>query len=290
MDRIEDFEVNSPRWLSLKNFEGEVWKDVPNFEGFYLVSNMGRIKSLDRETKYQRKQDSVVTYRHFKGQILKASNYGEYLICHLKANNTKKAVKYHRIVCAVFHPNPNNLPEVNHINEIKTDNRADNLEWCTRRYNALWGTAIERQRIALTNNKGNSVVVYQFTLNGDFVAKYPSINEAGRVTGIEPSNILSVCNNKKSSSAGGYLWSYTQDPKEILYKIKRKKHGLTIYGKRRIIQYSLDGKFIKEYNSIKEASIITGINKNTIQKVCSNYGYQKTAGGYKWAYSDENQG
>lgn len=287
MDKIEDFDVNSHRWLSMEDFEGEVWKDVPDFEGLYLVSNMGRIKSLDRDTKYQRRKDSVAIFRSFKGQIIKASKYGEYLICHLKRNRTQKAVKYHRVVCSVFHPNPNNLPEVNHINEIKTDNRADNLEWCTRRYNATWGTAVERLRTALINNKGNSVVVYQFTLNGDFVAKYPSANEAGRVTGIEPVNILSVCNNKKSSSAGGYLWSYTQDPTEILNKVKRKKHGLSVYGKRRVCQYTVNNEFVKEYDSIIDASKATGISKVTIQKVCSHYGYQKTAGGYKWEYAND---
>lgn len=286
MDRIQDFEVNSPRWLSLEDFEGEVWKDIPEFEGFYMASNMGRIKSLDRHTQYIRKRDSIPSNRFFKGRIIKASFYGLYLICHLKIDQKKVSVKYHRVICSIFHPNIHNLPEVNHINEIKTDNRADNLEWCTRLHNSHWGTAIERARNALINHPSNSVTIYQFTVDGKFVAKYPSANEAERTTGINAVNIISVCNNKKSSSAGGYLWSYTQDPKTILEKVKRKKKGLLVYGKRKVRQFSKDGDFLREYESIKEASVITGISKSTIQKVCSHVGYQKSAGGYKWEYSD----
>lgn len=284
MDRIEDFEVNSPRWLSLEDFEGEVWRDIPNFEGYYLVSNMGRIKSLDRNTKYRRSRDSISTSRFFEGKIIKASLYGKYQICHLKIGDLKKAVKYHRIVCSVFHSNPNNLPEVNHKNEIKTDNRADNLEWCDRKYNLNWGTAIQRISIAGTNHPQKSHIVYQYTLDGKFVSKYPSIAEAERITHIKSANIYSVCKGTKSSSAGGYIWSLSQDPTAVFAKIKRKIKGLSVYGKRRVRQISLDGKTINEFNSIVDASKSTGINKTTIQKVCNHYRYQKTAGGFKWEY------
>ena len=93
MDKIQDFEVNSPRWLSLENFDGEVWKDIFNYEGWYQVSNMGRIKSIDRWVIFNsdKRKSSV---RLLKGQIIKASLRGFYLICHLKKNSTSKLVKY----------------------------------------------------------------------------------------------------------------------------------------------------------------------------------------------------
>ena len=286
MDRIQDFEVNSPRWLSLEDFDGEIWKDIPDYEGYYQVSNMGRIKSLDRYITYQRPRDCRPRTDFWKGTILKASWYGSYLICHLKKHGKSKAVKFHRVVCSVFHPNPDNLPEVNHINEIKTDNRADNLEWCTRQYNAKWGTAIDRDRIARINHPDLSVIVYQFTLDGKYVAKYPSAREAERVTGIKATNILSVCCNQKSSSTGDYIWSYTQDPTVIIQKVKRKANGLKRYGKRKVCQFTKEGDFLREYESLSAASKITGINRTVIQKVCAHVGCQKSAGGFKWEYSE----
>ena len=282
MDKIQDFEVNSPRWLSLENFDGEIWKDIDGYEGWYQVSNMGRIKSIDRWIKYNSyvRKGSV---RLQKGQIIKASPRGLYLICHLKKNNTSKLVKYHRIVCDTFHPNINKLPVINHINEIKTDNRADNLEWCTRKYNANWGTSRLRQSINLRNHPLKSRQVYQYSIQGQLLYKYPSIKEATRVTGIKESNIASVCKGGRSSSAGGFLWSFSSNIEDVQKIIKRKKtkrprRGRTVY------QYTLDGKLVASYVSVGEASRQTGICKITIINVCNHVGYQKTAGGFKWSY------
>lgn len=284
MDNIQDFEVNSPRWLSLDDFEGEIWKDIPNFKGLYQVSNMGRIKSMDRYIVYKRPQDSKQRKVLYKGTILKASHYGKYLICHIGHNNKKISIKYHRLVCSVFNSNSENLKEVNHLNEIKTDNRAENLEWCTRKQNANWGTAIKRSSVARVNHPDLSRVVYQFTLDGQFVAKYPSAKEAARHLGLKSANILSSCHDLFSSSTGGFLWSFTQAPDVILQKRKRKERGLQFYSEKAVRQLSKDGYLIKEFPSIAEASRQTGIEKNTISRCCKHYGYYKTAGGYKWEF------
>ena len=283
-ERITDFAVNSARWLSLEDFEGEVWKDIPNYEGLYQVSNMGRVKSLDRYVVSKRPQDSIERKRFYPSTILKAFFYGNYLMCHIGINRKMKAVKYHRLVCSVFHPNPKGLPEVNHLNEIKTDNRAENLEWCSRVHNARWGTSIKRSSIARKNNADLSLVVYQFTLDGKFVEKYPSATEAERKTGIKMTNILSVCHNKRASSAGGFLWSFTQSPDVILQKRKRKEQGLKHYGGKPVRQLSLSGVLVNEYPSIEEAARETGIHKDTISRCCKHWGYYKSAGGYKWEY------
>lgn len=286
-DSIQDYAVNSVRWLSMEDFEGEVWKDIPDYEGWYQVSNFGRIKSVDRQFMLQRVCDSVPRVIKCKACIIKAcTKRGDYLTCHLKKNGTNKSVKFHQVVCKAFHPNPDGLPEVNHINEIKTDNRADNLEWCTRRYNATWGTIISRLIKAQVNHPNKSRKVYQYDKDGNFITAYPSIKEASRVTGAKEANIASVCNNSKSSTAAGFIWSFTQDAVGIAQKVNRKRTNKAVYADRPVAMYDLNGNFLKKFPSIAQASAHTGIHKDTISRCCKHEGYYKTAGGYKWEYAD----
>ena len=145
MDRIQDFEVNSPRWLSLEDFEGEYWKCIPGFNNCYMASNLGRIKSLERDDVYYRTDYKTTCVRHRNTKIL---HYGQdkdgYYACAPCLNGKRFAKKVHRLIALTFIPNPNNLPCINHINEVKTDNRVVNLEWCTSLYNVRYGTAIFR--------------------------------------------------------------------------------------------------------------------------------------------------
>lgn len=284
-ESIENYAVNSARWLSIVDFDGEVWKDIPDYEGWYQVSNYGRIKSVDRLVQ-ERRRDGKQKVKHCKACVIKGSIYGNYLVCHLKKKGTSKAVKFHRIVCSVFHENPLNLPEVNHKNEIKTDNRADNLEWCSRKYNATYGTAISRIVSQTRNHPSLSKKVYQFSMDGKPIASYPSVKEAMRATGIKDVNIRSVCDNGKSSSAGGFIWSYLNSHKDVIRKIQRKNNNATSYAKKKVSQYTKDGFFVKSFSSIKEAASATGIDKDTISRCCKKIGYYHTAGGYKWKFNE----
>ena len=106
----------------------EIWKDIPGFENKYQVSNIGHIRSLNYK-------------RTGKCKIMKTPiDNTEYLQITLCKNNKKYKYKVHQLVALVFIPNPNNYPQVNHKNEIKTDNRVENLEWCTPKYNNNYGT------------------------------------------------------------------------------------------------------------------------------------------------------
>ena len=100
---------------------GEIWKDIPNYEGLYQVSNLGNIKSLFRYKKILKPIKNTLGY-------LKVSLY---------KNKKIKVFSIHRLVAETFIPNPNNLPEINHKDGNKGNNNVENLEWCTRQQNIL---------------------------------------------------------------------------------------------------------------------------------------------------------
>ena len=114
----------------------EEWRPVVGYEGLYEVSNTGQVRSLDR-----------FYYRLHKGKVLSPTKdrYG-YLTVTLNCNGKSKTIKIHRLVAQAFLPNPDNLPQVNHKDEVKTNNSVDNLEWCTAKYNVNFGTRQERYR------------------------------------------------------------------------------------------------------------------------------------------------
>lgn len=120
----------------------EIWKDIIGFEGLYQVSNFGRIKSLPRQVKT--KGGSL---RTVGGRILSCGHQSktEHQIITLSKSGRIYSFPLHRIVALAFIPNPQNLPIINHIDEDPTNNRADNLEWCTHRYNINYRGALSRR-------------------------------------------------------------------------------------------------------------------------------------------------
>ena len=119
----------------------EVWKSVKGFEGLYEVSNLGNIRSLDRIEIMQMKNETI-RKRTKKGRILKLflDGKGNYLQTNLSISGKHKMVLAHRVVATAFLPNPENLPEVNHKDENKTNNSVENLEWCDHKYNNNYGS------------------------------------------------------------------------------------------------------------------------------------------------------
>ena len=171
----------------------EVWRDVKGYEGFYQVSNMGRVKSLGRKDRFG---------RVIKERILEpAVTHNGYLRVGLHVDGKRKMLRVHRLVCEAFHENPDNKSEVNHVNENKTDNRACNLEWSTRTENCNHGSRNERVAKALSKPIG------QFSLDGKLIKVWQSACEARRQTGFDQGYVGAVARGK-FKQAYGYIWKY----------------------------------------------------------------------------------
>ena len=117
----------------------QIWKSIKGYEDLYEISNCGAVRSLTRVV--AGKNNSL---RTLKGRILKPHEYRGYLTVELSKDGDSKKFKIHRLVAEAFVQNVNNLPQVNHKDENKLNNRADNLEWCTPAYNSGYGTRVER--------------------------------------------------------------------------------------------------------------------------------------------------
>ena len=119
----------------------------------------------------------------------------------------RKTFRVNRLVAQAFMPNPNNLPEVNHKDENKLNNKVENLEWCTSEYNNNYGTRSKKISKAMINGK-LSKPVYQYDENYNLVHEYPSTAECGR-NGFNQGNVTACCRGKRKTHKGFY-WSYTK--------------------------------------------------------------------------------
>ena len=166
----------------------EIWKDIKDYEGHYQVSNLSRVKSI----------------KFGKERILKQhiNKGGYYYVCLLK-NGKHKNYYVHRLVAETFIDNPDNLPQVNHKDENKTNNNVVNLEWCTNKYNHNYGTINERI------SQSQSKTVLQYDLNGNLIKEWKSINECGR-NGFNQGDICKCCNGKRKT-AKGFIWVYKNE-------------------------------------------------------------------------------
>ena len=168
----------------------EEWKDIPEYEGLYQASNLGRVKSLKKPY-------------GLKEKILKQQLVCGYYQVHLHKNSIEKNYLVHRLVFEAFNgPIPEGL-QVNHINEIKTDNSLSNLNLMTCKENINFGTRNER-----VANKCSKPVL-QYDLQDILIKEYQSVIQVERETGFANGNIVNCCKGRYKQ-AYGYKWKYKE--------------------------------------------------------------------------------
>jgi hypothetical protein len=182
----------------------EVWKDINGYEGFYQVSNLGRVKSLQVK-KYSHIQKCAIVVKRDK--ILKPyPDTKQYLIVDLNKDGDRNCQKVHRLVAKAFIPNENNYPQVNHKDENKQNNRVDNLEWCTNQYNSTYGTA--KSRMAQKHKKK----VLQISVSGEIVNRWNSIQEAAKDLKVCANSITLWCSRDVTSRKyKNYIFKFAKE-------------------------------------------------------------------------------
>lgn len=192
--------------------EQEIWKEVKSLSSVFFVSNTGKVKRASFiKSNGARCKERLL--------IQKLCKNGYYMVY-----SKKKYHLVHRLIAIAFIPNPENKPEIDHINTIRTDNRIENLRWVTHKENCNnpislkkfgYTPTIEQRKHLSEINKGkwagskngNSRKVLQFSKDGKFIRQWDCIIDAARAVNIYPTAIVKCC-RKTNKTAKGYKWEY----------------------------------------------------------------------------------
>lgn len=180
----------------------EIWKDIPNYEGLYQVSNLGNVKSI--------------CYQGFKRELIMKpkSHHSGYKIVMLCKNGVQKNKSVHRLVAETFLEKPVGKNVVNHIDGNKSNNELSNLEWVT--YSMNTRHAIDKlgfnplpNRFLTGSSHQASKSVCQYSKDGKFIKKWDCISDASRYIGCEPCMIVNNASGR-TKTAHGYIWKYEE--------------------------------------------------------------------------------
>lgn len=215
----------------------EIWKDIPDTGGHYQISNFGNVRSVDRDIPY-----SDGTIHHHKGRTLKPgeNHCGYYLVHYYTFDGKPKTMTIHRLVALLFVEGYSEGLEVNHKDSDRHNNRADNLEWCTRQYNNTYGSAIskrvEKYKELSWVKRTKIIVAYK---DGVKMGEYNGYKEAGEALGVTGEYLSFIANGQRKS-------------KHYKVEIKRPRSY-------QIAQYK-DGELIAIHPSLTSAQKAVGVS------------------------------
>ena len=198
--------------IIMTNNEKEIWKSLPGVAGVE-ISTFGKVRTLDRVVSSEKRTQFI------KGRILKQSdNSCGYLQVNIPIDG-KWAVKLvHRLVTQTFIPNPDNLPQVNHKDCIRTNNNVENLEFCTASYNHQY-----REKFGISNTESQGHPLFAIDLDTLEVLHFRSQGEAGRALGVNPKNINKVIKGRRNHT--GDFW-FVNDDSHAVDVVKSKLHDI----------------------------------------------------------------
>ena len=197
--------MTNEEFIESIRLDGEEWRTT-TVSDRYAVSNYGRVVSY--AVTYQsakrifRKSQNLVNPRVNKLGYLRVSLY--------RGNHISSSYLVHRLVATAFIPNPKNLPCINHKDENPSNNRADNLEWCTHKYNCNYGSHNSRLSSAKKGRPYRIREVVKLSIDGEYVDRFPNLKEAAKSVGVSSLFIGKCCHNKQFTSKG-FRWMFLDD-------------------------------------------------------------------------------
>lgn len=237
--------LNSERWLSIEDLQGENWKDVVGYEGVYYVSDYGRVKGMPNRLCKQ-------------VHILKTCfTHNGYCTISLKENNNSMPKRVHRLVCIAFLANPNNYPQINHKDENKLNNTLDNLEWCTSKYNCNYGTRNERTTKYLIE-KGATRKVNKYTKDGKFISSFQTLAEAALDCGSLSAGTIWACCTYRTYSFHGYTYRFADDTNPTFRRTMRTNVKIELYK---------NGDVLHTFDGYKDFASFCNLTENRVMAI-----------------------